>query len=109
VDPAVIAADEATKDTASLAETTYLIPENTGLTTRIGVPTLRVIGQFDRVMCNPLQCTQAGLDLLAPTLFPSGAEVYVQPGAGHNVALELNNTGGFDAALSWLQDRFPVG
>ena len=105
-DPSVIAADEATKDTASLSETTYLIPVNTGLSSRIGVPTLRVVGQYDRVICNPTPCTQTGLEQAAPALFPAGAEVYVQPGAGHNVALELNNTGGFDASLHWLESRF---
>ena len=107
-DPAVVAEDEATKDTASLSETTYLIPEATGLTTRIGVPTLRVIGQYDNVICNPLPCTQSGLDQLAPALFPAGAQVYVQPDAGHDIALELNNTDGFDAQLSWLRTEFPA-
>lgn len=105
-DPAVIAADDASKDTASLSETTYLVPVNTGLSTRIGVPTLRIVGQYDRVICNPAPCTQSGLEQAAPALFPSGADVYVQPGAGHNVALELNNTGGFDASLAWLESRF---
>jgi pimeloyl-ACP methyl ester carboxylesterase len=105
-DPAVIAADEATKDTASSAEMTYLIPANTKMTTRIGVPTLRIIGERDRVICNPDPCTQRWLDETAPALFPSGAEAYAQPGAGHNIALERGNTGGFEAALSWLHRRF---
>jgi pimeloyl-ACP methyl ester carboxylesterase len=107
-DPAVIAADEATKDTASLSEMTYLLPVALGLTTRIGVPTLRVIGQYDKVICNPLPCTQSGLEQLAPALFPAGAAVYVQSGAGHDVALELNNTAGFDASLRWLDNQFPA-
>lgn len=107
-DPAVIAKDEATKDTASTSETTYLVPENTGLTTRIGVPTLRVIGALDRVMCNPDPCTQRGLEKDAPALFPAGVDVYVQRGAGHNVALERNNSAGFRASLAWLQKRFPA-
>ncbi|NEA35942.1 alpha/beta fold hydrolase [Streptomyces sp. SID13031] len=105
-DPAVIAADDALKDTASLSETTYLVETNTGLSTRIGVPTLRVVGALDRVICNPIACTQAGLEHAAPTLFPAGAEVYVQPGAGHDVALELNNTLGFARSLAWLEERF---
>lgn len=108
-DPAVVVADEATKDTASLAETTYLLPEATGLTTRIGVPTLRVVGQYDNVICNPLPCTQSGLARLAPALFPAGVTVHVQPGAGHDVALELNNDDGFNAQLAWLNSRFPAG
>jgi pimeloyl-ACP methyl ester carboxylesterase len=108
-DPAVVTADEATKDTASLAETTYLLPEETGLTTRIGVPTLRVVGQFDNVICNPLSCTQSGLARIAPALFPAGADVHVQPGAGHDVALERNNNDGFNAQLAWLERRFPAG
>jgi alpha-beta hydrolase superfamily lysophospholipase len=107
-DPAVIAADDATRNTASLSETTYLIPEATGLTTRIGVPTLRVIGQYDNVICNPVPCTQGGLDQLAPALFPAGVTVHVQPDAGHDIALELNDTDGFDAQLSWLRSRFPT-
>lgn len=104
----MIAADDATKNTASLSETTYLIPEATGLTTRIGVPTLRVIGQYDNVICDPLPCNQRGLDQLAPALFPAGVTVHVQPAAGDDIALELNDTDGFDAQLSWLRGQFPT-
>jgi len=106
-DPAVIAADEAAKDTASSAEMTYMVPANTKMTTRIGVPTLRLIGERDRVICNPDPCTQQWLDETNPALFPAGVESYAQPGGGHNIALERGNTGGFEAALSWLQRRFP--
>ena len=106
-DPAVLGADEQTKDTASSAEMTYLVPANTGMTTRIGVPTLRIVGERDRVICNPDPCTQRWLDATTPALFPAGVEAYAQPGAGHNVALERSNVGGFDAALSWLERRFP--
>ena len=35
------------------------------------------------------------------------SDLNAQPGAGHNVALERGNTGGFEAALSWLRRRFP--
>jgi pimeloyl-ACP methyl ester carboxylesterase len=107
-DPAVVAADEQTKDTASLAEVTYLIPENLGgLTERIGVPTLRVVGSRDRIMCLADSCSPANLAKTLPPLFPSGVDIYVQEGAGHDVALEENNTGGFDAMLSWLKSGFP--
>lgn len=107
-DPAVIALDDATKNTASLAELTYLVPANLGLTARIGVPTLRIVGEFDRIMCNPTPCTQERMDQIVPALFGDGAEAYTQDGAGHNIALEFGNLGGFQAALSWLQDRFPT-
>jgi alpha-beta hydrolase superfamily lysophospholipase len=107
-DPAVIAADEQTKDTASSAEMTYLVPANTRMTTRIGVPTLRIIGERDRVICNPDPCTRQWLEANTPAMFPSGVEVYAQPGAGHNIALERGNAGGFEAALSWLERRFPA-
>lgn len=105
-DPAVIVADEENKDTASSAEMTYMVPANTGMTTRIGVPTLRIIGERDRVVCNPDPCTQQSLDETTPALFPAGVEAYAQRVAGHNIALERGNTGGFAAALSWLQRRF---
>ena len=107
-DPAVIAADEQRKSTASLAEATYLVPENLGgLTQRIGVPTLRVVGSQDRIMCLGDSCSPANLAATLPSLFPSGVAFYVQPGAGHDVALEYNNAGGLDAMLSWLVTRFP--
>ena len=107
-DPAVIAADEQRKSTASLAEATYLVPENLGgLTERIGVPTLRVVGDQDRIMCLGDSCRPASLAATLPSLFPSGVDIYVQPGAGHDVALEINNIGGLDAMLSWLAVRFP--
>ena len=106
-DPAVIAADEQTKDTLSSAEINWMVPANTGMTTRIGVPTLRVLGERDRVMCNPDPCTQRWMEKTAPPLFPAGVEVYSQPAAGHNIALERGNAGGFEAALSWLERHFP--
>jgi alpha-beta hydrolase superfamily lysophospholipase len=105
-DPAVVAADEGGKDTASLAETTYLIPASTGLSTRIGVPTLRVVGSLDRIICNPTPCAQQALEKSAPGWFPAGVTVHVEPGAGHDLALERSNTGGFQASLSWLKQRF---
>jgi pimeloyl-ACP methyl ester carboxylesterase len=106
--PAVVAADERLKNTASLAETTYIIPENLGgLTERIGVPTLRLVGDQDRVMCVGDSCSASNLAATLPPLFPAGVDLYVQQGAGHDVALEESNTAGFDAMLSWLQIRFP--
>ena len=108
-DPAVIALDEQTKNTASLAEADYLVPANLGLTRRIGVPTLRQVGEKDRVICNPIPCTQQNQEQALPPLFPSGVDVYVEPGAGHDLALERSNTGGFENALAWLQARFPAG
>jgi pimeloyl-ACP methyl ester carboxylesterase len=106
-DPAVVAADERLKNTASLAETTYLISENLGgLTERIGVPTLVVVGSEDRIMCVGDSCSPGRLAKSLPPLFPSGVDIYVQRGAGHDVALEENNTTGFDAMLSWLRSRF---
>jgi len=108
-DPAVIAADEETKDTLSSAEINWTVHANTGMTTRIGVPTLRVLGERDPVMCNPDPCTQQWMEETAPALFPAGVEVYSQPGAGHNIALERGNAGGFQVALSWLEHHFPAG
>lgn len=106
-DPAVVATDEGLKNTASLAEATYLIPENLGgLTERIGVPTLRVVGSEDRIMCVADSCSPANLAKTLPPRFPSGVGIYVQEGAGHDVALEENNMGGFDAMLSWLKSHF---
>jgi hypothetical protein len=88
---------------------TYLVPTNTKMTTRIGVPTLRIVGERDRVICNPDPCMQRWLDETTPAQFPAGVEAYAQPGAPHNIALEQGNTGGFHAALRWLQRHFPVG
>jgi pimeloyl-ACP methyl ester carboxylesterase len=108
-DPAVIAADEETKDTLSSAEIDWMVHANTGMTTRIPVPTLRILGERDPVMCNPDPCTQQWMEETAPPRFPAGVEVWSQPGAGHNVALERGNTAGFEVALSWLQRHFPAG
>lgn len=107
-DPAVIAADEQTKDTLSGAEIDWMVHANTGMTTRIDVPTLRILGERDRVMCNPDPCTQQWMEETAPSLFPAGVEVFSQPGAGHNVALERGNVEGFRVALSWLERHYPA-
>jgi pimeloyl-ACP methyl ester carboxylesterase len=108
-DPAIIAADEETKDTLSSAEINWMVHANTGMTTRIKVPTLRILGERDRVMSNPDPCSQQWMEETAPALFPAGVEVYSQPGAGHNVALERGNAAGFQVALSWLERHYPAG
>ena len=102
----MIAKDETLKNTASLAETTYLIPENLGLTTQIGVPTLRVITMIG-------SCARATrvLRQRLPRLFRRCSRRVFGPSsagrAGHDVALELNNQDGFDAMADWLNDFFP--
>ncbi|MGH9042648.1 MAG: alpha/beta hydrolase, partial [Acidimicrobiia bacterium] len=105
-DPAVVAADEQTKDTLSSAEIDWMAHANSGMTTRIKVPTLRILGEHDPVMCNPDPCTQQWMEQTAPSLFPAGVEVFSQPDGGHNIALERGNTAGFEVALSWLERNF---
>ena len=73
---------------------TYLVPATTGLTTRIGVPTLRIIGERDHVICNPHPAHSSGWTRTPRHCSPPESRLTPQPGAGHNIALECGNTSG---------------
>jgi pimeloyl-ACP methyl ester carboxylesterase len=93
VDPAVIQADEDTKDVFSATETPdgaafgALLPYSAGVT----APTLIVNGSSDTVFCGPTADCSSDSALLAQERphYPNAAclDAYVLPGVGHDVNL----------------------
>ncbi|MGH9036878.1 MAG: alpha/beta fold hydrolase, partial [Acidimicrobiia bacterium] len=107
VEPAVVAMDEATKQTGTYGEVftfgEYFQP---GSVAGVSVPVLVVTGAHDPFFCNPtLSCAGPGAIIererdwfrAAPCL-----EAFVQAGAGHNISLELNNRDGWAAQLDFV-------
>lgn len=96
-DPAVLAKDEELKQTDTTGElATFAVPALVEAGVKIKVPTLLVVGEHDVFFCTPPQhqpCSQAQvLDSQQPYFAPgANLRAYVQRGAGHNIALELNN------------------
>ena len=111
-DPNVIAVDEATKDTVPLTEfLTYQFEVfASGDASRINVPVLTAVGQYDRLMCgtDATNCSTASTLLAAEAPFYSPAaclQAYVLPGAGHDINLHLNAQDFFAVAARW-SDRW---
>jgi pimeloyl-ACP methyl ester carboxylesterase len=103
---AVIAVDEATKDTLPIGMlfdqfTTY------GLTQNIHVPVLNVVGDFDTLACQLPSCTGSGSIASEGNFYPPDAR-YTQlivPNAGHSLNLHDNAPFWYRRALDWLEDR----
>jgi pimeloyl-ACP methyl ester carboxylesterase len=115
-DPAVIAADEATKDQVSVpgmgtvALFGIVLPATKGIT----VPVFQVVGEKDVLFCGLLalrDCSDADVVRAQEAPYyadPSKLSMYVLPGAGHSVALHENAADYRDATRSWLRDRLAI-
>ena len=115
-DPAVIAADEATKDQVSVpgmgtvALFGIVLPATKGIT----VPVFQVVGEKDVLFCGVLavrDCSDAGVLRAQEAPYyadPSKLSMYVLPGAGHSVALHENAGEYRDVTRSWLRDRLGI-
>ncbi|MQA87884.1 MAG: alpha/beta fold hydrolase [Streptosporangiales bacterium] len=109
-DPAVIAKDEATKDTSTASEiATVSVPGLTLPTHLITAPVFLAIGGKDiNWVCVARPCGDAAT--LRRTEAPrftaaSSLEAYALPGAGHNINLHRNRNEFFDAAAGWVDRR----
>jgi pimeloyl-ACP methyl ester carboxylesterase len=114
--PAVIAADEATKDQVSVpgmgtvALFGIVLPATRGIT----VPVFQVVGEKDVLFCGLLalrDCADVNVVRAQEAPYyadPSKLSMYVLPGAGHSVALHENAANYRDATRSWLRDRLAI-
>jgi pimeloyl-ACP methyl ester carboxylesterase len=106
-DPAVIAADEALKDTVTATyQATYFAEDIDLDTSRIQVPVLIAVGQDDSIMCGTggTNCSTSTtlLNAEAPFYNPAAClQSYVLPRAGHDINLSLNAQSFFGAAARW--------
>jgi alpha-beta hydrolase superfamily lysophospholipase len=115
-DPAVVAADEATKDQVSVpgmgtvALFGIVLPATWGIT----VPVFQVVGEKDVLFCGLLalrDCSTAATLRAQEAPYyrdPSKLSMFVLPGAGHSVALHENAGLYRDATRSWLHDRMGI-
>jgi hypothetical protein len=103
-----LAADEATKDKVSVTEVSDIVSLGfeSPLSQAISVPTLIGDDARDGLFCGPLarDCSSAATleASQAPYFSPSAClQTFVQPGAGHSIALSLNSRYGFRSMLTW--------
>lgn len=115
VDPAMMAADEADKQTSSMAErTTVSAARDPRVMHAIAVPILIIVGQHDRLGCDDalgLSCANEQAILSRETdNFPAAAclAAYVVPQAGHAINMHRNARNAFDAGNDWIRDRVEV-
>lgn len=111
-DPAIIAVDEAMKQTATLGERTTLgAARDTKVTLAISVPVLLTVGQSDNLACAAalgLLCdTPAELVTREASHFSAQAclSTYVVKGAGHAFNLHRSARTAYDYGNLWL-DRY---
>jgi alpha-beta hydrolase superfamily lysophospholipase len=80
---------------------------------KIDAPTLLVLGEHDVLFCKPPEHSPCSTEQAVSSqqlYFGPDAKLqaHIQHGAGHDIALELNNGQGFRAMLSWLRTNFPL-
>lgn len=110
-DPRVVAHDENTRDTGTLAEaaTIPLVTFNPAVTQGITAPVLLAVGQYDSIFCGPVwPCDSARtvVDRERPN-FSGTRDLsgYVLPNAGHNINLHRNSQEWFAVATRWVDER----
>jgi hypothetical protein len=100
-DPAVVTADEASKDVVSATGLSQALQaQTTGISGDITAPVLIIMGGADAIACGPITPTQ-NIDCASPTavaaaetpLYAGAPSVHACsiPGSGHSIALALNH------------------
>ncbi|WP_167406454.1 alpha/beta fold hydrolase [Amycolatopsis thailandensis] len=112
VAPAVVAAEEATKDVASAAELpdAVLAGLSRDMSRRITAPVLEANGEKDSWACTAVDCTNAdALHAAERGYFTVPLTTYVQPRAGHSLALARDGGAFTDFASIWLRHVLAEG
>lgn len=112
-DSNIIARDEQLKQTATAGEvSTFSLALNPTLTQQVQVPVLTATGQNDQVFCNEslsaTTCASSQAYLQRETgdySTQACLEAYVQPQAGHDMALHPNAQDGFNTMIDWANRR----
>lgn len=108
VDPEILVAEDRQRGTDTVGE----VATPTAVTlvqamNPIATPTLLVLGENDLLFCTPPEhqpCDATTVRESQRMYFAARTppSTYVQRGAGHSIAHELNGTDGFDAMIAWL-------
>lgn len=105
-DPAVIALDEATKETVTTGELATALPA-LAMSSGVHTPVLVVVGDLDLAFCEAPSCTASGSLAGEPSFYPAEAcaETAIVPDSGHDLNLHLQAQLAYDAVLEWLDRR----
>jgi pimeloyl-ACP methyl ester carboxylesterase len=105
-DPQVVAADDQTKETVTVAELNTATPA-LGLSTAIHAPVLVVVGDFDAAFCTAPSCTASGSLSTEPGFYPADAcaEAVAIPDTGHDLNLHYSAPVTYDVILDWMDRR----
>ncbi|MGH9184865.1 MAG: alpha/beta hydrolase [Acidimicrobiales bacterium] len=118
VDPAVVAEDEATKQTVTATEL-YNYPLIFRTQHDIRVPVLLLIGNKDGLFCSQ-EAGDLGANCTSPATLVAGespwygpntpcVEAFITPNAGHDLNAFLSSQTSFGAAMAWLDSRIGAG
>ncbi|MFI5591266.1 alpha/beta hydrolase [Amycolatopsis sp. NPDC051758] len=111
VDPAVVTADEASKDASSATELpdAVLLGLSPVTSHSITVPVLEANGGRDSWACTAVDCTSPqSLHAAEQPYFSTPLTTYVQPRSGHCLALAVDGGEFTDFASRWLTDVLPA-
>jgi hypothetical protein len=105
-DPAVIALDEQTKETATAGEAASFYQWE-ALTRLVHVPVMSAVGDRDSFFCDIRCGTPLSATALEPAYWSSDAclELFVLADAGHDIDLHPNAPDFFAAAADWANRR----
>jgi pimeloyl-ACP methyl ester carboxylesterase len=105
-DPQVLATDEQTKETVTVAELNTAVPA-LSFSSGIHVPVLVVDGDYDAAFCSDPTCTASGSLASEPGFYPADAcaEAVAIPETGHDLNLHYTAPLSYTTILSWLDRR----
>jgi pimeloyl-ACP methyl ester carboxylesterase len=101
-DPAVVAADEATKETSTIGESTDFAA-SAAMSPQIDVPVLSVVGDLDRIFCDDPSCTAGGTIDREYQFFSPAAKLRIVsiPLSSHDINLHKQTPLWYALAAAW--------
>jgi pimeloyl-ACP methyl ester carboxylesterase len=105
-DPQVVAIDDQTKETVTVAELNTAVPA-LAFSASIHVPVLVAVGDFDAAFCTAPSCSASGSLASEPGFYPADAcaEAVVIPDTGHDLNLHYTAPLAYSTLLSWMDRR----
>lgn len=105
-DPLVVAIDDQTKETVTVAELNTAVAA-LAFSTSIHVPVLVVVGDFDAAFCTAPSCSASGSLASEPSFYPADAcaEAVAIPDTGHDLNLHFSAQTSYGVILDWIGRR----
>ncbi|QRN96506.1 alpha/beta fold hydrolase [Archangium violaceum] len=109
-DPAVLALDEATKETTTELEVVGIpVVGSAAFSLQVDVPVLSVVGRYDKLFCGIPACGDfPSATTLEPLMYSPAAQLSLVtiPASGHDLNLHRNAPTTYAVILDWLDARF---